>query len=207
MKVIFDFDDVIFNAKMFKGIIFQILEKQGYSNVSGYYDTFRKEARPFSLRDFIKHIDPSLDNAVCEQVYQQIIGFCEHCVNHDVLDVMKKLGKENCYVLTSGDWQFQKDKIERSIGYDVACEIVIVPGGKRDEIVRFCKKHPEEDVVFIDDKQYFLDEVSKDECSNLKTVLFEGDGLERLQIEISNAKQDELDRFRPKHEERSFGMH
>lgn len=206
MKVIFDFDDVIFNAKIFKGIIFQIFEKYGYENVSGMYDIFRKENKPFSLRDFIKYVDPSLNVAVCEQMYQQIIGFCEHCVNHDVLDVMKKLGKEDCYVLTSGDWQFQKDKIERSIGYDVACEMVVAPESKRDEIVRFCKKYPDEDFLFVDDKQEFLDEVPKDECPNLKTILFDRDGLERLRTEIFNSKHDELSRFRPKGDGPLFGM-
>lgn len=207
MKVLFDFDDVIFNAKVFKGVLFQVLERHGYENVASMYEGFRKEDKPFSLRDFIRQIDSALTEDVCEQLYQQIIGFCEHCVNQEVLDVMKKLGKKNCYILTSGDTQFQKDKIERSIGYDVACEIVIVPGGKREEIINFCKRHVDENVVFVDDKQHFLNEVTQEECLNLKTVLFDEHGLEKLQIEIFNAKNDELNKHSHYHEEKSLGLH
>lgn len=33
MKVIFDFDDVIFDAKQFKEVIFRSFEKRGYENI------------------------------------------------------------------------------------------------------------------------------------------------------------------------------
>jgi hypothetical protein len=48
-----------------------------------------------------------------ETIYDEMMNSCPHFVNSHVLEVMKQLGKEHCYIVTHGDARFQRDKIQR----------------------------------------------------------------------------------------------
>jgi hypothetical protein len=52
MKLIFDFDDVLFNAAVLKKNIFSVLEKYGITNGKESYDRARLSGEPFSLKRF-----------------------------------------------------------------------------------------------------------------------------------------------------------
>ncbi len=193
MKVIFDFDDVIFNARAFKEIFFRVLEGRGYENIREKYETLRKEATPFSLYSFIRQVtaESSEENVVA--LYSEVMNSCESLVNHEVVNVIGRLGKENCYIVTNGDELFQMDKIERSIGIGAVREVFVVPGSKREKLAMLCARHNDETVIFVDDKLSFINDVPRsEECQNLKTVLFNEHGLATLEAKIIDSSGDEL---------------
>lgn len=189
MKVIFDFDDVIFDAKRFKVAMFQILREHGYETVEEQYESIRKNEQPFSIHDFIHTLDTSLTSERQESLYQKILAVSEHVTNPEVVDIMKSVGKENSYIVTSGDYEFQMDKIRRSIGLDSVQEILVVPGSKKEVIEFLCKKHESEEVIFVDDKNHFINDIDMEQCPNLKTVLFNGHGVENLEAEITESQR------------------
>ena len=155
MKVLFDFDDVIFNSQGFKNFMFQVLKDKGCANLESLYKETRKNGRPFSLHDFIHEANNTFTSEVQEEIYQQIIGISEHCINQEVFGIMKRLGKQNCYIVTSGEPRFQMDKIKRSIGSDVAQEVLVVGASKAEVIQNLCRKHMDEEIIFVDNNTDF----------------------------------------------------
>lgn len=194
MKVIFDFDDVIFNAKEFKSAIFQILEGKGYERVQEKYEVMRGEGGAFSLKIFLRNVDPTLSFEEEESLYQQILGFSELLINQEVLNIIRCLEKDNCYIVSSGFDEFQKDKIRRCVGENLVSEIIVVEGNKGPIIEAICKRHEREDVIFVDDKLEHFGSIKMNECENLKTVLFNEHGLENLKAEIEVSKIAEATR-------------
>ena len=193
MKVIFDFDDVLFNAKGFKDAIFSMLTKRGYEEVSEKYKRRREDTTPFSLYSFIRTITAETSEANVTELYDEIMSTCSTFINHEVAALIQHLGKENCYIVTHGDEVFQVDKIKESIGVDAVREVFVVPDKKRETIAMLCKRHADEPVIFVDDKIGFVNDIPmSEECQNLKTVLFNENGLATLEAEIADSYQDEL---------------
>ena len=83
-KIIFDFDDVIFNAKGFKTAMFGILKEKGYGDVEKKYIDVRLREAPFSLFDFLREVDDTLTSSTQEELYQEILRVSEHVINHDI---------------------------------------------------------------------------------------------------------------------------
>ena len=191
MKVIFDFDDVIFDTKGFKVVMFDTLEKRGYHRGRVLYEEMRKEGKPFSLLSFIAKVTADSSEENVETIYDEMMNSCPRFVNSHVLEVMKQLGKEHCYIVTHGDARFQRDKIQRSVGKELVKEVVVVSGSKAEAIARFCKQHEDEEIIFVDDKLLFINDLPVSECTNLKTVIFNEHGLENLKAEIEASRVDE----------------
>jgi hypothetical protein len=191
MKVIFDFDDVLFNSKKFKKEMFQVFEDRGYGSVSSFYEEWRTNGHPFSLLDFMTSIDPSLGENEKGYLYEEILSFCGGCINDGVFRIMNDLGKENCYIVTNGIEEFQMDKIRRSIGLGVAQKVEVVSGSKAEAVREICQEHKDEEVIFVDDKVLYLNNIHTEGCENLKTVLFNENGLENLKAEIDELRESE----------------
>lgn len=191
MKVIFDFDDVLFNAKGFKEKMFSLLLAKGYDTVTEHYERVRTTEKPFSLKAFLLDLDDHMTFEEHHALYEEIMGACRNLVNEEVVRIMKTLGKENCYIVTNGDPEFQIDKIRRSIGEDCVRDIVVVSGDKQEAIATICKRHKDEDVLFTDDKLTFLRNLDVESCPNLKTVLFNEYGLHTLLAEIEASQIEE----------------
>lgn len=192
MKVIFDFDDVIFNAQAFKEIFFRVLERGGYENIREKYETLRKEATPFSLYSFIRQVTVESSEENVNALYTEVMSSCNTLINHEVASIIGRLGKENCYIVTNGDEPFQMDKIERSIGLGAVRQIIVVSGSKAEIIAMLCKRHKDETVIFVDDKLAFINDIPVSDCQNLKTVLFNKHGLENLEAEINDSYHEEM---------------
>jgi FMN phosphatase YigB (HAD superfamily) len=187
MKVVFDFDDVLFDAKRFKGIIFEKMTAWGVVAVEEKYKETRESRKPFSLQEFIRKgtVDTSEDNV--EAVYKEILAEAKGLLNPRMVALMQALGRENCIILTNGDNEFQQAKILESGASELACEVVIVPGGKGESLRVICARHSEEEIVFVDDKLDFINEVTGEGFDNLKTVLFNTNGYSNLVAEINES--------------------
>lgn len=207
MKVLFDFDDVIFNSQGFKNFMFQVLKDRGCVNVKSLYENTRKNGQLFSLYDFIHEADNTFTSEVQEEIYQQIIGISEHCINQEVFDSMKRLGKQNCYIVTSGEPRFQMDKIKRSIGSDAVQEVIVVGVSKAEVIHNLCRKHADEEIIFVDNDANFFKDIDMMQCENLKTVLFNENGIGNLEAELQKSIHNEQLKKAPSSENRPNGLH
>ena len=191
MKVIFDFDDVIFNSKGFKESLFRQLKDNGYDDVQDKYEAFRLTKIPFSLKAFLSNQVGITSQDLIDEVYEATMIRCPALVNSEVLALMKTVGSANYIIITNGDHEFQMAKIRKSLGKELALHVVVVPGSKAESIKDYCKRHQSEQIIFVDDKQHFIDDLFFGECPNLRTVLFDSDGLKNLRKEISEAKERE----------------
>ena len=185
MKVIFDFDDVIFNTKEFKKAMFRQFEENGYHDVPRIYDEVRQNGDTFSLRKFIQTVDTACVGSKQDTLYKDILENARDLTNKEVVEVIRHLGKNNCYIVTQGSQEDQMNKIRKTIGEDSVKNIFVVEGSKKDIVISLCNKHQDEKVVFVDDKKKFIEDIPFGICSNLKTVLFDETGLEKLQQEIT----------------------
>ncbi len=183
MKFIFDFDDVLFNStKQLKKRIYMCLDKIGVS-----YDTaevYYKEVRggEFSLKNFISNLlaQEKIKNIKMEDVYKDIMSKCPDFVNKELVEVVRSLGKENCYLVTYGEYEFNKAKVEKSGLAPLFCEVNIVPGSKKEIIYDICNRNKDDKVLFVDDKVKFFEDLDFKKYPNLKTILYDEQGLGKL---------------------------
>lgn len=175
MKIIFDFDDVLFKTSELKIHIFAVLGKYGVSNGALLYEDERKTELPFSLKRFLYKVSkqhPEIKMEI-DNVYEEIMENCQNLVNKEAVILMQQLGKENCFIVTNGDQEFQKDKIVRTSLDKLAQRIKIVSGSKKEEIESLCEEFMNEQVIFVDDKSKFFKDIK--EMDNLTTVEYVGD--------------------------------
>ncbi len=180
MKFIFDFDDTLFHtSKSLRPQIFSVLEKVGISRdkIEDFIEKSRlnnKLNRFFSLKKMLHHFN------VREALYEEIMKDCENCVNEELIEIVKKIGKNDCYIVSYGDEEFQLDKINRTNIATLFSEIHIVSDSKKETIEAICVKHNKEKVVFFDDNDINFKDLDIKKCPNLKTILYTGQNLENL---------------------------
>ena len=96
------------------------------------------------------------------------------------MNIIKKLGKENCYIVTLGNEEFQRDKIKRAGIESLFFKIVVVWGSKKEAVEKICAKHINEKVIFIDDKAKYFEDLDFKKYPNLKTILYNERGFEKV---------------------------
>lgn len=175
MKYIFDFDNVIcYTNPKFREYIYSFLEKNGISHNSSKEYLEKEISNLFSLKKMLAHF------SVKEDIYQEIMNGSKNFLNKDLVNEIKKLGKENCYIVTYGDKEFQLDKIKKAGINSLFCEIKTVSGSKKEAVEKICDKHKNEKVVFIDDKMKCFEDLNFKKYPNLQTIHFDEHGLEKL---------------------------
>lgn len=183
MKFIFDFDDVLFHStKLFKEHMYKVLEEAGIPRIlaeKSYEESKRNEM--YWLKSILK--DFSINPDLCEEILKESKNF----INTELLDTVKKLGKENCFIISYGNHEFQYDKIKRTQIEDLFTEIVVVSGSKKDAIEKICAKYKDEKVIFVDDKAKHFEDLDFKKFPNLKTILYDEKGLEKITSVLSQS--------------------
>lgn len=175
MKYIFDFDDVLFhNTKLFKEHMYACLEKAGVPR--GVAEEYYKEIRGgrFFLKEMLLHFSLS------EDLYKKILNKNKNFINKELLNIIKKLGKKNCYIVTHGGDEWQRDKIKKADIESLFSEIVVVSESKKEAVEKICAKYKDEEVIFIDDKVRHFKDLDFKKYPNLKTILYDEQGLKKL---------------------------
>ncbi|OGI76285.1 hypothetical protein A3C67_00185 [Candidatus Nomurabacteria bacterium RIFCSPHIGHO2_02_FULL_42_19] len=179
MKYIFDFDDVLFNnTSQFKPHMYEVLVDAGVplDEARAYYEEKRK--KEFSLRKFITTLfsrHDEIKNNV-EETYQEIMRECSNFINTQLLEAVRRIGRENCYIVTYGDKEFQRDKIKYSGIFNLFDKNKIYPvtESKTETIKKICKENAVHEVVFIDDKMPHIkgveEDINKKDYPNLTTI-------------------------------------
>ncbi len=180
MKFIFDFDDVLFyTTKHRLEHMFPLLEKSGISPRE--WDEYYKKTRldGFSLRsallNFLSHTNIDQD-----ELYEKTMHIDKKFLNTDIFELLKKLGKENCFLITHGGEEFQKDKIKRTGVESFFSRIIVLVGSKKQAVEEICEKYSDEEVIFIDDKPQYFEDLNFEKYPNLKTILYTGQDLSSL---------------------------
>jgi FMN phosphatase YigB (HAD superfamily) len=175
MKYIFDFDDVLLHTtKMFKRQMYASVENAGINREDALEHYRKTRGQEFSLRNFIKDLLSSAgkDTNQTEKIYEEIMEKCSTFTNTELIKKIETMGKENCFIVTNGDGDFQAEKIRRSGISHLFQEVFVVPGSKRECIYGICSKYKDEKVIFVDDKTTFFNDLDFDKCPNLETVLY-----------------------------------
>lgn len=191
MKLVLDFDDVFFNAKKFKYLFFTELERRGFTNIEQKYLQDRKENKVFSLYVFLVRVMAETSVSTVDEVYQEIIMTASQCLNEQIADLVRKVGKENCIILTQGESRFQMDKVKSSGAHDLVSQVVVVDTKKGESLKEICSQYSDEEVIFVDDKLEFVNEAIGIDCKNLITVLYDDSGFINLTKELNNCRKTE----------------
>ena len=175
MKYIFDFDDVVFNnTSMFKKVMFSLIKAEGVdlNKAKKLYKKLR--AKEFSLLKFLRLLFKSRKNKdlLVQNLYKKILQDCSLFLNKEIMRMIKKAGREDCYLVTNGEKKFQRDKIKKAGVVPLFKEIHIVSDTKKEVIEKICVKNKNEKIIFIDDKSIFFKDINMRVCKNLKTVLY-----------------------------------
>lgn len=188
MKIIFDFDDVIFDSHAFKQKIFSGLVSSGIPSdiIKDLYISHRSAFSPFTLykdaaeKSGLKISEKSLKNAVTALV-QNVDSY----IDVRIIELIKRIGKDNCFVVTAGDKDFQKLKVEASLGGVVVPSHCFYVGHKKSEaLIQICEKYKDESIIFVDDKSRYMDEANSLHLKNLHPILYRHDGFEQLSQKI-----------------------
>ncbi|MEI7709166.1 MAG: HAD hydrolase-like protein [bacterium] len=181
MKFIFDFDDVLLHTtRRFKEHVIPVLEKNSISrNQTEEY--FKKErSNLFSFKKMLAHFS-------VPHLYEETMKENRNFVNQDLVKIIKKLGKENCCIISYGDEEFQKDKINSAGISSLFFEIIVVQSSKKEAVEKIAAQFPTEKVLFIDDKASHFRDLDLAKHTNLKTIIFDENGLEKLKKEIEKS--------------------
>ncbi len=183
MKLILDFDDTIFNnTSQFKPRIFSCLERAGVPRdvAEDYYREVRE--REFSLKDFLVTLLSrfNIEGTSVESLYQEIMRECPNFVNKTLMKVVQNVGRENCIIVSNGEEKFQQDKIKMSGVGSFFSEIFVVSETKKDVIGEICERNRNQEILFIEDKQKFIEDLPFDRYKNLKAVLYNENELQKL---------------------------
>lgn len=155
MKLVFDFDDTIFDSQRFKEErMYTCLVESGVT-VEEFKASYEEHRRNNSIHDIHKHLREIIAErglAVSpEDIIYSMVQNIESYVFPEYLDLLKQYGRENIFVLTQGTEQFQTLKILHSNVEEQIEKSIIVQGGKEEQLNNLASIW-QETILFFDDK-------------------------------------------------------
>lgn len=186
MKYIFDFDDVLFkNTELFKEYTYKCLEEVGVKREDAKRN-YQEVRASFALKSFIKSMFALYNvNQDPDVIYEKIMSKCPEFLNEEMIQAIKRVGVENCYIVTAGNEEFQKEKLQRSGIWDLFSgnrRIKIVKKDKREAILEILSlpENLNQIFSFFDDKIEFIKEIKKAGLHNIEAILYSTGDLGRI---------------------------
>lgn len=176
-KYIFDFDDVLFfNTEQFKKHMYQCFEVVGvpYDVVKKYYKKELDEG--FVLKNLVDSIlrNENISSISPAELNEKIMGECKNFINNGLIDRIKDIGADNCYMVTHGVTEYQLEKINRTGIKPLFAHISIIQDTKKESIEMICEQFKNDEIVFVDDKEKRFIDLDFKKYPNLRTVLYVG---------------------------------
>jgi len=169
MKIFIDFDGVIFNTELFKKRLIKFFSENGISkkDFDKSYQYFKNQKIPYSV---IKHLKLLffLKKIKKKCRYNDIL---RPYIFKDAEIFLKSFSKNNLYLLSYGDLNFQKQKIKGAKISDYFRRIIITNKNKAEILKQIIKKDKFgklEKIIFIDDQPRNIEEVSS--IRNITTI-------------------------------------
>ena len=109
-----------------------------------------------------------------EELAEKIMKECINFINDELIDKVKQLEVENCYMVTHGVKEYQLEKVHRTGLGALFTEIFVVQDTKKGPVEMICKKFKDDEVVFVDDKEKRFADLDFEKYPNLRKVLYVG---------------------------------
>lgn len=183
MKYIFDFDDVLFNnTRQLKEHMYACIEKAGVPRLIAEKRYKEVRDKEFTMKKFISalFVNDKIDKISQKELYEKIMVKSKNFTNLQLIKIVKKIRKQNCYMVTHGNKSYQLDKIKRTCIAPLFSQIFIVQKSKKQSIEKICRRHKNEEVIFVDDKAKRFEDLDFAKYSNLRTILYTGQDLSIL---------------------------
>ena len=152
--IIFDFDDTLFDTQLLKEKIFNKLIENGISDniIHKSYKDSQKILGIYSPNNHIKVLKDLYNIDIGENLNDWITNLnLEHHIFPEVNDLLKNLSsKHHLVLLTLGDQDFQKFKIDQSQISDYFNEIHIIDYDKELFLKELDSEH---EIYFVNDKE------------------------------------------------------
>ena len=166
MIIFIDFDDVLFNTKLFKRKLIKVFLANGISRkdfFESYYDY------PFKTKKGLKKYDPWQQIKALKEKYnleeKKLIKDLENLLRNskeflffDSKDFLKKFDKDFLILLSYGDNKFQEEKVKGSGLARYFFKIIIGDEDKAKLIQRFLVSHPPADGAGKKDPIFLLED-------------------------------------------------
>jgi len=164
MKIVLDFDDMIFNTHGLMWEFVKVFQKEGFNEDQFWqiYKQCKKRVGDFD-EDLFIDLAYELKDFNREKVNKKInsiIAKDNVFVYSDFFDFVLDYKKEELILLSFGTTKFQKNKIENSGISKYFNEVIITSRNKADDMSCIKKKY-NKNIIFIDDKAEAIDDVKK----------------------------------------------
>ncbi len=176
-KYIFDFDDVLFhNTEKFKKHMYKCFEDIDVSCdvVKQYYR--EEKNKGFVLRNLVISVieGEKINSVEPHDLTENIMRECKNFVNNELIEQIKLLDTNDCFIITHGVTEYQLEKIDRTGIKSLFSDIIVIQDTKKWSAEAICKRFKDDQVIFIDDKEKRFADLDFDKHPNLKTVLYVG---------------------------------
>ena len=176
-KYIFDFDDVLFfNTEKFKKHMYKCFEEVGveHDTVKKYYAI--EKDKGWVLHNLVASVlkGENITSTSKEELSEKIMRECKNFVNNELIDQIKKLEVEDCYMVTHGIKEYQLEKVERTDLGSLFAQIFTVLDIKKGPVEMICEQFKDDEVVFVDDKEKRFADLDFEKYPNLRKVLYIG---------------------------------
>lgn len=177
MKILIDFDDVLFNTKKMISKYGYYKNKEIFNAFAKYYFGYVEKNKKVYLKkkDLVKIFEKNgmnkKDIGVFEKKIEEQLKNYKSLLFKDSYVFLKKIGKKHSFIFSFGYSYFQNAKI-KATGIDkYVSKTIVVFGKKSDEIGRIIGKYDEnEKIIVLDDRAEILSEIKK-RHKNIITIL------------------------------------
>jgi len=176
-KYIFDFDDVLFlNTEKFKKHMYECFEEIEVSQdtVKRYYKIEKEKG--WTLPNLVASVleGENITSVDKEELTEKIMGECKNFVNNELVDRIRTLQVEDCYMVTHGVKEYQLEKVDRTGLGPLFTQIFTVLDTKKGPVEMICEKFKDDKIVFVDDKEKRFTDLDFVKYPNLRKVLYIG---------------------------------
>ncbi len=178
-KYIFDFDDVLFfNTEKFKKHMYKCFEEIGvqYDTVKKYYKIEKEKG--WVLHNLVASIleGENITTVGKKELAEKIMKECKNFINDELINKVRQLKVENCYMVTHGVKEYQLEKVNRTGLGSLFNKIFVVQDTKKGPVEMICEQFKDNEVIFIDDKEKRFADLDFEKYPNLRKVLYVGPG-------------------------------
>jgi FMN phosphatase YigB (HAD superfamily) len=171
MKIILDFDDVLFNTKEFRSDLKNIFLKNGVPKKvfeRCYYGSAKITKRKLEKYDVIRHIQ-AIEKEMgirADNIKKGIDGLIKNCqkyIFNDSIVFLNSFSKKNLFLISYTNTRFQNSKISKS-GIKNFFRKIILTEGLKSEGIKKLKKDLElkrEAIYFLDDRVEQIEDIKK----------------------------------------------
>lgn len=180
MKIFVDFDNTIFDTRHdFLDKFFDVFYNYGIDR-----EVFQRTLKEFSKvagenkecyspKNHIKEAKKVTGKNIDEEVFlREMVEFLEDLeeyVFEDFYQFVNSFDKKDLIILSYGDREFQKQKINGSGIEQFFTNTIITQGDKTVEIEKYMKNFPDENAMLIDDKSSYFESAKNSEI-DIKTI-------------------------------------